>query len=67
MLLQEALRKEVIAEHEQSVKGSKEAVQQMEQIEAEMGIMKNRLEHEKVGAHCIGYIASYLHLNRLSA
>ena len=53
MLLQEAL----IAEHERSVKESTEAVQrsmtmQTAQFEAEVEMMKNRLEHEKVSAPC---------------
>ena len=53
MLLQETL----IAEHERSVKESTEAVQrsltvQKAQFEAEIVIVKNRLEHEKVTAHC---------------
>ena len=54
MLLQEAL----IAEHERSMKESTEAVQrsltmQTAQFEAELEIMRNRLEHEKVSAHCL--------------
>lgn len=53
MLLQEALN----TEHERSAKESSEAVQrslamQKAQSEAEIGVMKNRLEHEKVSAHC---------------
>ena len=53
MLLQEAL----IAEHERSAKESTEAIQgsltmQKAQFEAEIEIMKNRLEHEKVSGHC---------------